>query len=527
MADVLVSVGGSGSKVLESLVFLCAAGLGPEHLRVVCIEPESENGNFRRTEGLLDMYQRLHAFFRSGPDALGTECPLFKTQISTLLPKTLRWSPLDNDADRDLAAVFNKPGMTDASERALFDSLFTFTERQGQPGSEQFTSLSKGFRGRPPMGVAALAKAETSADSSLFSEIRKLVDEAQEQTPPKVFIAGSIFGGTGASQMPALARFIRRYQGVMPIGAAFLLPYFGFRAPEATQLAVKSTEFLRSTRRILSYYASALDEDNVFDSLYVLGAPRLAIVPGNAELGGPGQKNPPLLIELFAAMGACRFLRDGPQNAKSPIHVVRVKDDSIDWLDIPRASNRNNGASAPSTALIGLGSLVRFCWAYSVVYGKELNTDVETLNAQQPWYRNWISSRNVNFRERAAEFDPVRKLLAEFSQSVLNWFATLALPPTGTQGIENALTCHLTDAQSLRSREISEQTGYAAIASLETAQLGDFDRLIHGALPKSMADVLYFLNGKSARGDSHRWGTGLGAFTSALHSACGVEQASV
>src|SRR5688500_2676212 len=74
--NVLIGIGGTGSKVVESVVHLCAAGLGPDKLHVFMIDPDQGNGNLTRTKSLIKKYTGLRALFRQ---AEGNPC--FRTEI--------------------------------------------------------------------------------------------------------------------------------------------------------------------------------------------------------------------------------------------------------------------------------------------------------------------------------------------------------------------------------------------------------------------------------------------------------------
>ena len=41
----LICAGGSGVRVLESMIHLCAMGLGPDELRVLAVDPDNANAS--------------------------------------------------------------------------------------------------------------------------------------------------------------------------------------------------------------------------------------------------------------------------------------------------------------------------------------------------------------------------------------------------------------------------------------------------------------------------------------------------
>jgi len=56
---IFIAIGGSGARCLESLVYLCAMGLGPKKLIPFIIDPDIDNGNLSRTLELISKYQKI------------------------------------------------------------------------------------------------------------------------------------------------------------------------------------------------------------------------------------------------------------------------------------------------------------------------------------------------------------------------------------------------------------------------------------------------------------------------------------
>ena len=103
---------------------------------------------------------------------------------------------------------------------------------------EKMQNLSEGFRARPNIGAAAMLATTSNEDDPFWSQIYKAIDAAKGGEEVRIFIIGSIFGGTGASGFPNIARKIRAIQnekGVasnVNIGGALMLPYFDYEVPE-------------------------------------------------------------------------------------------------------------------------------------------------------------------------------------------------------------------------------------------------------------------------------------------------------
>ena len=104
----------------------------------------------------------------------------------------------------------------------LFEVLYSEKERD--------TELDKGFRGHPSIGASVMAQT-VLGNAEPWKTFRDLVNADMN---PKVFLAGSIFGGTGASGFPTIAKLIKNELKAVKvktqIGGALVLPYFTFIA---------------------------------------------------------------------------------------------------------------------------------------------------------------------------------------------------------------------------------------------------------------------------------------------------------
>ena len=69
---------------------------------------------------------------------------------------------------------------------------------------EKETPLQEGFRGHPSIGSAVMAKMVDLQEDETWREFRKNI--SNDDGEAKVFLAGSIFGGTGASGFPTIAQ---------------------------------------------------------------------------------------------------------------------------------------------------------------------------------------------------------------------------------------------------------------------------------------------------------------------------------
>ena len=79
MTNIILGVGGTGAKIVESFVHLCAAGLGPPRAAVAFIDQDQSNGNTQRARKTLTQYAtaRKVLWDEDEPD-----CGLLNTELN-------------------------------------------------------------------------------------------------------------------------------------------------------------------------------------------------------------------------------------------------------------------------------------------------------------------------------------------------------------------------------------------------------------------------------------------------------------
>ncbi len=262
-----IGVGGSGAKCLEAAIFLQALGIyGDCELRILLVDADNANGNSQRTD----------KNFRTTEDAKKA----FKQGKTQLMKGEFRhygiWNPLaDQIHSSNLASVFNKQALQAGAVplAKLFDALYSPAEQQAD--------LNVGFRGRPPIGSAVMSRLELDdlnqgkqAWQQLFSNLVTDLGAGQKDDVIVHFF-GSIFGGTGASGVPTLARLVsnrlRQENLTASIHASLLLPYFGFEKPDDGEQTVfaETRFFALNTQAALQYLTE--QSEGSFDSVYLIG----------------------------------------------------------------------------------------------------------------------------------------------------------------------------------------------------------------------------------------------------------------
>lgn len=401
-----IGIGGSGSKTLEALIHLCTAGLGPDQLKLGFVDPDKGNGNLERAKTTLEQYREARA-------VLPLACNWQRTQIE-LLPNDGLWSLL-REKDKTLYDLFLANHMQD-NVRNLFDGLLLGDER------EQKLPLHEGFRGRPNIGAAVFG-ATADEHEPFWQALLQSRDYAQLAQDVRLFLVGSVFGGTGAAGFPVIARLLRNHlQTRAWIGGALLLPYFAFPGPAASQAdnGALSTAFQIKSQESLKYYAAPEVRD-VFDDLYLIGWPNMVVLD-DREPGGKPQHNPPLMPELYAALAAARFFAQDNQGAHRG-QTLHIGYDSarpaLGWSDLPGVRREDGGEIKTS-----LGQALRFAHAYSRVYGPLLQDNLKQV-AKQYWFKRLLdrSGRCTDLRNELAS-ETLRSLDTHCRQ-LLRWAFSL------------------------------------------------------------------------------------------------------
>lgn len=401
-----IGIGGTGAKCLESLVHLAAAGMIPdERLYVLFVDPDTTNGCLERAVVTLNHYKA----FKDDPQL--TQSHLLRTKIFSADSNI--WTPFtDNFTDNAqprLSDFFDYHSLRMAGDKTrvaaahLFESLYSEKERE--------TTLNRGFRGHPSIGASVMAQTVRLGEEDPWRTFRSRVSN---DTDAKIFLAGSIFGGTGASGFPTIAQLIRDELGGknVKMGGALVLPYFTFAAVEDDELKAKAEHFLMNTQAALKYY-HLWNKTAIYDAIYLLGDESQIEV--EHFLGGSRQRNSPHFIELYAALAAVDFFGRDFEDDQEPQYfmIARERTNQIEWTDLP---DGENGETIRSK----IRQLTCFAFAYLSVYQprlQEIHNNGKGYRA--PWY--------VDFFERSgiSNDQTLLDIVANYCRDFLLWLANI------------------------------------------------------------------------------------------------------
>jgi hypothetical protein len=408
MSFYAIGIGGTGAKCLEALTQTAAVGLlngagnnsAVQTIQTLFVDADETNGSLERARASITQYQECRELFGQSSQML----PWMQAQVKSLG----LWSPLSKVvSDKKLGALFGYDSLKQTSPElaSLVDVLFTHEEMEA--------NLEVGFRGRPAIGSAVMSQIDLdNLDEDVWRHlIERVRIDAGNGRFPKIFLFGSIFGGTGASGIPTIGRLLHekliaeRLRDRVSIGAAFMLPYFSF-TPEAglpkDEVYARSDQFLLNTEAALRYY---LKQSQPFNTVYVLGDHNTTEV--EFSLGKTGQRNRPHFVELYAALVARHFSMSNSANEGTQVALIsRQHQSQITWRDLPDSDEARSR----------LGTATRFAYVWLANIVPELNDakeiGIKRFQSGAPWFSKFFKPSTGTFGRM---FDTGGEELADFN----------------------------------------------------------------------------------------------------------------
>ena len=328
----MIAIGGTGMRCAECLVHLCAMGMFDDtQVNLLALDTDYKNGNFKRLANLVHNYMAITA----DRDGVASDT-LFSAKINyyTFSPDYKSGSNFDTESHySDAQAVIHDETAVKWKESDLADLFLTPDVRK--------MDLQHGYRAQTQMGSMLMyhaiieeaykAKAGTSKDSSLA----KFVENLMNVPGSKIFLFGSVFGGTGASSIPILPRALQRAAQILSrdgqgdvlsknlFGTVMLTNYFSFDSPKNQgNVVATSDKFALNSQAALFFYHNDKTVRNTYKRLYLIGRdkPRNVTQRGAESLtGGEGQRNPEDYIELLAASAAYDFYKTAQQHQQKAV----------------------------------------------------------------------------------------------------------------------------------------------------------------------------------------------------------------
>ena len=335
-----IAAGGSGVRVAEALIHLCAAGLGPDSIHLLVVDVDNTNGNLTRLRSTVDLYSHCSQW-KWGKESNGRRPFLTKFSVHYLTADL----PISSAGIEDV-------NFTPDEYKDVLNILYD--------ESEQSTDAERGFKARPNIGsllmAGYLADAFSDTDSGAkgFGEalLNELSNDGDEKGPSLV-VVGSVFGGTGASIIPVVMESLRDSLTARPGGnqaalrkrfdklrssVVMMLPYFQPQLPPADQNLEETVDpgrFLTDTQNALSHYERS-GAYKGYSTIYLVGAEN----PGREKpkfcTGSDGQANAPMIEEMIAALAVIDAVAESRPSettvkAFRPTNLDKLKLNNLPW----------------------------------------------------------------------------------------------------------------------------------------------------------------------------------------------------
>lgn len=310
------AIGGTGSRVLTSMIMQLASGARPVdsegkpimNLSIVpiIIDPHEDNYGLQQVTELLNDYRSIRN--RIYGDELNKD-GFFSVKIETLhdvnpegVASDKFFFKMQKVTDNTFERLIGHGNMSIESQ--LFTEL-VFSK------DELETDMGEGFYGSPNIGCVALNEFKKSPD---FNAFRSAFTDGD-----RLFFIGSIFGGTGAAGLPLFISSIRDLQheenedsgksncAKAPIGALVVMPYFSIAQDDNS--VINENDFIIKTRSALRYYETSLNK--YINKIYYIADPSgtqdFTNDPGNVNNQSANKAH---VVEFAGALAAFDFLAE-------------------------------------------------------------------------------------------------------------------------------------------------------------------------------------------------------------------------
>jgi hypothetical protein len=402
----VMTFGGSGARCAEALTYLIASRSIREPVHLLVVDPDESNWNVLQTVEQLRRYQLVQAHVRPEPNT-GVP-PFFSTPINEgLAADSFFWA---NPQSHTPFSTLLEHHNLHANERALFDLLYD--------DSDLALTFEKGYIGRAHIGSLDLLRAlRTHVEAAIRPEVARgdqrdslqqffhgLREATQRPGGARLLVIGSVFGGTGASGIPAIPPLLREtllsgLQQELELGCIQLAPYFSF--PQGRAEDPDSALHPLATQAALYHYALT---DTGYDRVYLLGAPdREHACQANVP-GGEGQKNRPHYVELGAALAAAHFFGEKPTDTRPEVYACGS--DEVVWDKLPyriQTDLRRN-----------LVAFTTFC----MLHGRFFADDLEQRKHEGS---TWLKELRAGGSRSLGGQEPEIRTLRDFAKRYLVW----------------------------------------------------------------------------------------------------------
>ena len=199
----VIAIGGTGMRCLESFVHLCAIGMfDNQEINVLTLDTDQTNGNKERVELLINYYNRIKSDKTEDIDG-GT--PNTNTFFSAKINLFKFWTDYSTPARQNYVALSRLGEGSEEVVRQNTDLSNLFLDKE----TVQQFNLAHGYRAQTHLGshlmyhgIIESARRKLAGGANVKPEDKDLDSFlellSQASAHARVFVFGSVFGGTGA-----------------------------------------------------------------------------------------------------------------------------------------------------------------------------------------------------------------------------------------------------------------------------------------------------------------------------------------
>lgn len=343
MNQYLIGAGGTGAMCIRAYLCVLAAmqAFQPAEYKVYIrmVDMDGQSDAAQKCRNLYEEYKTLRSQSNAFPEVF------FESWDFTQAVKdeaAVHGAMIQQQESVTLNKLFTQTSGISEHTSRLMNTLYTDTELT--------TTLEKGFYGHPNIGAAVFnCVRETflnTENSEFMRELIKDLNTVQQGERVRLYLFGSLFGGTGASVTPNLVDVLKSIRDPvsntplgdrLSIGTGMMMPYF--KTPDDPQekesriLRPSSSRFMQQTKEALAYY-DKFGLVNKVDSLLLLGTHELSVT---SEVYARGEKQYQHfhVVLLSAAVGAFRFLNGKLLDSMTNEELTGV----LVWKILPAGAN--------------------------------------------------------------------------------------------------------------------------------------------------------------------------------------------
>ena len=355
----VIAIGGTGMRCLESFVHLCAIGMfDNQEIDILTLDTDQGNGNKGRVERLIDNYNAIKTFKENkGGD------PKKETFFSAKLNLHLFFTDYTTGKGSTFKNLSSTQNLTQEQQADNSDLADLFLDKE----TVQQFDLGHGYRAQTHLGSMLMyhgildsareySENKENAkfqDQNLANFAQKLVSAGEDA---RVFVFGSIFGGTGASSIPIIPVALRDACELLTgntldlkkvqFGSTLLTEYFNFNSVDKKQkdsdkIVASSDYFAINSQAALQFYQNNDTVKSSYKVLYHIGWPFKRTkyddnnVAGKIVTGGGEQTNDCHIVELLCACAAYDFFHikeeDMPSSAKYMYRSIDFNNSTLEF----------------------------------------------------------------------------------------------------------------------------------------------------------------------------------------------------